>query len=162
VDADESAVLLAHEQLLVEDFSFALGYAPGMRWHDYVRSLDDYALGRNLPDGFVPNSFLLADVDGRLVGRTSVRHELNGALAREFGHIGYAVVPNERRRGYATEILRQSLVVAARVGVTQALVICDESNVGSARTIERCGGVFESAAVNSEGEAIRRYWVPTT
>jgi predicted acetyltransferase len=160
-ESDEAVVLLAHQQLLAEDFSFALSYAPGMPWHDYVQCLDDHAHGRNLPEGYVPNTFLLAEVDGRLVGRTSIRHELNEALAREFGHIGYAVVPAERHRGYATEILRQSLVVAARVGVTRALVICDASNVGSARTIERCGGLFESAAVNSDGEPIRRYWVPT-
>ena len=43
-----------------------------------------------MPDGLVPATFLVADVDGVLVGRTSIRHELDEFLAREGGHIGYA------------------------------------------------------------------------
>ena len=64
--------------------------------------------------------------------------------AHEGGHIGYAVRPAHRRRGYATEILRQSLIVARAVGVDGVLVTCDDDNVGSAAVIERCGGVLES------------------
>jgi predicted acetyltransferase len=158
---DEVAVLAAQTELVADDFVFALSYTPGMAWDAYLRRLDDQANGRNLDEGHVPADFWLADIDGRVVGRTSIRHRLNEDLAREFGHIGYAVVPAERRRGYATEILRQSLVRVGQVGVTEALVICDQSNLGSARTIERCGGVFESEAVNSVGHIIRRYWVPT-
>ena len=63
-------------------------------------------------DGHVPSTFLVADVGGVIVGRTSIRHELNEFLAREGGHIGYGVLAEHRRRGYATEILRHSLVVA--------------------------------------------------
>jgi predicted acetyltransferase len=160
-EGDEAAVLAAQDELVADHFVFALSYTPGMAWDAYLRRLDDEANGRNLSDDHVTADFWLAEVDGRVVGRTSIRHRLNAALAREFGHIGYAVLVAERRRGYATEILRQSLVRAHQVGVTDALVICNQDNLGSARTIERCGGVFESQAVNSEGEVIRRYWVPT-
>ena len=113
-----------------------------------------------MPDGLVPATFLVADVDGVLVGRTSIRHELDEFLAREGGHIGYAVVAEHRRRGYATEILRQSLVLARAVGVDRVLVTCDDDNVGSATVIERCGGVFESLVDSSEGgPPKRRYWI---
>jgi predicted acetyltransferase len=160
-ERDEAAVLAAQDELVADRFVFALSYTPGMAWVAYLKRLDDEAHGRNLTDDHVPADFWLAEVDGRVVGRTSIRHRLNDALAREFGHIGYAVLAAERRRGYATEILRQSLVRARQVGIAEALVICDRDNVGSARTIERCGGVFESEAVNSSGDVIRRYWVPT-
>jgi predicted acetyltransferase len=91
----------------------------------------------------------------------SVRHALNEALARVGGHIGYAVRPAHRRRGYATEMLRQSLVVARSVGVQRALVTCDDDNVASARTIERCGGVLQDLVRVDGRPAKRRYWVPT-
>ena len=62
--------------------------------------------------------------------------------------------------GYATEILRQSLVIARSVGVDRVLVTCDDDNVGSAAVIERCGGVFESLTDNRESDTPkRRYWI---
>jgi predicted acetyltransferase len=39
------------------------------------------------------------------------------------------------------------------------LVTCDEANIGSARVIERCGGVLESVVASEDGStAKRRYW----
>jgi predicted acetyltransferase len=49
----------------------------------------------------VSSTFLLAEVDGDIVGRVSIRHELNAYLPSVGGHIGYAVRPAYRRRGYA-------------------------------------------------------------
>jgi predicted acetyltransferase len=95
----------------------------------------------------------------RIVGRTSIRHELNESLLVEGGHIGYAVLQEHRRRGYATEILRQSLVVARAVGVERVLVTCDDDNLASAAVIERCGGRFDSLSRAEDGHAVRRYWI---
>ena len=61
--------------------------------------------------------------------------------------------------GYATEILRQSLIVARAVGIDRVLVTCDEGSVASARTIERCGGVLESVVATAGGPAKRHYWI---
>jgi predicted acetyltransferase len=99
------------------------------------------------------------EVAGKLVGRVSIRHELNAYLAELGGHIGYAVRPEFRRRGYATGILRQSLLVAQELGIDQALVTCDDENAGSARVIERCGGVLADVVPGPDGSAPkRRYW----
>ena len=68
---------------------------------------------------------------------------LNDWLRLEGGHIGYGVLPGHRRRGYATEILRQSLVVARAHGVDRVLVTCDDDNAGSAAVIEANGGVLD-------------------
>ena len=58
------------------------------------------------------------------------------------GHIGYAVVPWKRRRGYATDALRQLLPLAAREGLPFVELTTDADNVASRRVIEANGGVL--------------------
>lgn len=105
--------------------------------------------------------YLLAEVDGVVVGRVSIRHSLTDHLRRVGGHVGYAVGPQFRRRGHATEILRQSVERLRAEGVTRVLVTCDDDNMGSRRTIEACGGVLEDI-VDSGGRRKRRYWIDST
>ncbi len=157
-DGDEGEALAAHAELAHDDFVFLLFREPDDPWSSYVAQLERHREGTELPDGMVPATFLVAEVDGELVGRVSIRHELNDWLRRIGGHIGYCVRPAHRRRGYATEILRQSLVVARAVGVERVLVTCDDANIASARTIERCGGVLENI-VDGAGSPKRRYWI---
>lgn len=131
-----------------------------MDWGAYLKTLDDHRRGVNLPDGLVPATFLVADVADTIVGRTSIRHELNDSLRRHGGHIGYCVLPGYRRRGYATEILRQSLVIARATAVTRVLVTCDDGNTGSIAVIERCGGKLDSVIRPAPSAPLtRRYWI---
>jgi predicted acetyltransferase len=69
------------------------------------------------------------------------------------------VRPQYRRRGYATEILRQALIVARAEGVDRVLVTCDQDNAASARIIERLAGVLEDVRPASDGIPKRRYWI---
>jgi predicted acetyltransferase len=157
---DESAFVRAHCAMADDDFQFGLGYEPGMPWAAYLEELECARRGVELPPGRVPATFLVADVGGEIVGRTSVRHELNELLAHEGGHIGYGVLAEHRGRGYATEMLRQSIVVARAAGVDRVLVTCDDDNAASAAVIERCGGVLEDVVVSDEtGVPVRRYWI---
>mgnify|MGYP000037903483 CR=1 FL=1 len=158
--ADESDALAAHAEMEPEDFEFLLGWDRAMTWADYVTVLERRRWGQDLPERFVPSTFLGIVVDGALAGRVSIRHELNDFLAREGGHIGYGVRPAFRRRGVATEALRQGLVVARSVGVDDVLVTCDDANVGSAAVIESCGGVLDSVIDVADGSGrLRRYWI---
>ena len=138
---DESAFVRAHQAFTeTDDFVFGLNYTPGMPWPRYVTLRADMERGRQLPPGWVPSTFMVAEVDGIIVGRASIRHRLDPFLERIGGHIGYGVVPEHRARGYATEILRQSLAVIRSLGVARVLVTCDATNHASRRVIKRCGG----------------------
>lgn len=145
--------------MAAEDFPFGLGYSFDMNFDDYIKQLEDHRAGVNLPERFVPSTFLVAEVDGELVGRTSIRHWLNEFLLHRGGHIGYGVLSEHRRRGYATEILRQSLIIARSIGIDRALVTCDDDNIGSIKAIESCGGQLENIVTSEEHAAWRRYWI---
>jgi predicted acetyltransferase len=109
-----------------------------------------------LPEGQVPNE-LLWIVDGdpeELVGFVSIRFELNDWLFEEGGHVGYSVRPSRRRQGYAGRALALSLERLRERGIERVLVTCDDDNLGSARTIERAGGVQEDLRHGK-----RRYWI---
>jgi predicted acetyltransferase len=157
--SDEAAVIAGQRAMADADgFTFALDYRPGMPWPTYLRLLEDQRRGDGLPGGWVASTFLAAQVGDDLVGRVSIRHQLNENLKRQGGHIGYGVLPGHRRRGYATEILRQSLVIARSLGVDRVLVTCEDSNVGSAAVIERCGGQLDSV-IDIGHAKVRRYWI---
>jgi predicted acetyltransferase len=156
---DEAAVVAGHRAMAAEGFTFGLGYQPGKPWATYLKELEDHRHGRNLPAGHVPGTFLVAAVAQEIVGRTSVRFMLNASLAERGGHIGYGVLPQHRRRGYATEILRQSLVIARAAGVGRVLVTCDQDNAGSRAVIESCGGVLDSVVTLDGKPPVLRFWI---
>lgn len=154
---DEDALRRMHEQLLAEGFEVVL--ADGS-WAEVLAQVEREAAGVDLPPGRVRADFLVAEVDGEPVGRASVRHELTPYLLEVGGHVGYAVAPQHRRRGYATEILRQSVARLRSVGVDRVLVTCDDDNPASAAVIEACGGVLEDVrAVGPGRPPKRRYWI---
>jgi len=154
---DEAAFRAGHDQAAEEGVIFGLRFEPGMSWDGYLRLLTDQRAGLKLPDGHVPSTFLAAEAAGELVGRVSIRHELNDVLRRYGGHVGYVVLPAHRRRGHGTEILRQSLVIARSLGIDQVLVTCDGDNAGSIAVIESCGGVRHEVAAAEP--RTRYYWI---
>ncbi|MBW4030259.1 MAG: GNAT family N-acetyltransferase [Acidobacteria bacterium] len=156
---DEEAALRAWRDFQRKGSTFLTSYCEGQPWPQYLELLGDLRSDRNLTQGQVPAAVLAADVDGLLVGRVSVRFRLNDYLATYGGHIGFAVIEEHRRKGYATEMLYQAIRLANENGISPVLLTCDDDNIGSAAVIEHCGGILESTGPDEVGVIFRRYWV---
>lgn len=92
------------------------------------------------------------------LGCITLRHGLNDFLLRAGGHVGYALRPSARGRGLAAWALRKIMPRARDLGLDRLLVTCDDSNVGSAKTIENVGGLLEDVRETELG-LTRRYWI---
>jgi predicted acetyltransferase len=103
--------------------------------------------------------------DGAFCGSIGFRHQPGTEELPDYclGHIGYAIVPWKRRRGYATQALALMLREAAAQGLRRVMVNCSADNAISRRVIEANGGVldraFEHPAFPGETELV--FWVPT-
>ncbi|MCD2348696.1 GNAT family N-acetyltransferase [Clostridium guangxiense] len=96
--------------------------------------------------------------DNKLVGMINIRHTLNEYLYNYGGHIGYSVRRTERRKGYATEMLKIALKKCRKLKMKKVLLTCDVNNIASAKTIKTCGGVLENEVPN-DGRLVQRYWI---
>jgi predicted acetyltransferase len=109
------------------------------------------------PVGYVPaTTWWAIDDDGDYVGTVQIRHRLTDALREVGGHIGYEVRPSARRQGHATRMLALALPLARELGLNDALVSCDDTNIGSRKVIEANGGRADTPV----GHKLR-YWLTT-
>ena len=110
-----------------------------------MEQLEGYSRGVGIDADMVPHStYWLINSDHRVLGAVNIRHRLNDKLLHSSGHIGYGIRPSERRKGYASEALRQALEIAKAMDIDRALVVCDKNNIGSSRTIQKNGGILEN------------------
>jgi len=136
--------------------SFLRNYECYKDWLEFVEDNENEKTKRTE----VTASVFLAirENDDLLVGIVNIRHALNDYLFKYGGHIGYSVSRNERRKGYAKEILRLALIECEKINLRRVLVACDASNIASAKTIKYCGGVLENE-VYEDKELVQRYWI---
>ena len=71
--------------------------------------------GENLPEGYVPETFLFLWDDDTVIGQFRIRHYLTDALRSGAGHIGYFIARQYRGRGYGTLGLKLTLEKAAEI-----------------------------------------------
>jgi predicted acetyltransferase len=127
----------------------------------YVQWQEKGENGVDLPEGYVPWTalWLWNDDTGALLGIISLRHHLTPALERCGGHIGYAIRPSQRGRGYGSVVLSLSLREAANLGLSQVHVHCEVKNAASKRIIEKNGGVLRDETEPLPGTRIFRYLI---
>lgn len=148
-----------------EKFDFAYMYDPKLPFQNYLDFIRDNKDAKTVRENSVLSTFLLAEnQSGELVGRISIRFELNEFLSKVAGHIGYAITSEQRRKGYGTEILRVGLeFIRNNSELEKILITCDEDNFASTKIIESNGGVFESLYTGDEVVVPKkRFWISFT
>ncbi|WP_379128578.1 GNAT family N-acetyltransferase [Paenibacillus sp. sgz500958] len=129
-------------------------------FEDMLKFLGNTETAVDLPEGWVPSTTSwLVDSDDNVVGAVNIRHSLNNELMNRGGHIGYGIRPSARRRGYATELLKQSLQITKELGISRVLVVCDAVNIASERTIRNNGGIEDIPYTEEDGNVIKRFWI---
>lgn len=104
--------------------------------------------------------FAVRACDNKIIGMIDVRHNLDNVFLEKYGgHIGYAVRPDERRKGYATQMLNLALAYAKSLGLTRVMLGCYSSNSASIRTIAKCGGVLTETKPYLDGKPMQIYWI---
>ena len=131
----------------------------------HIASLNAQDTMIRLPDGTelgtVPHAHLWLVAGDELIGRVSIRYQLNQRLLRSGGHIGYGIRPSRRRQGFGHQALVLAKQHARERGVQRVLLTCADDNIGSARIIETCGGVLEDVEPHPDNPEtlMRRYWI---
>lgn len=131
---------------------------------NYEEFLDELQKNKNMklykPHLVDQTTYILTDENGHIYGGTNIRHELNDNLLKHGGHIGYLIRPSERRKGYATLMLKLTLEKCRLLKLSKVLVTCREENIGSAKVIEKNGGIYENSLKNeSDNKIYKRYWI---
>jgi predicted acetyltransferase len=117
--------------------------------------LPDGSLAERLP-GFVRWIW-----DGDFCGSIGFRRQKGTSALppHVLGHIGFAIVPWKRGRGYATQALRAMLELAREQGLDHVELTADPDNLASQKVIAKCGGLlierFRKGEAYGGGEAVR-------
>lgn len=108
---------------------------------------------------FIPETIYWLIIDGKFVGRLSIRHRLNRDYLKYKGHIGYAIIPSERNQSYGNLILKLGLEKAKQMGFSKVLLTCRVDNLASKKIIEKNNGVYENSKTDRDGSIKLRYWI---
>lgn len=115
------------------------------RFKEFIKKLRLQSKGIYPRQGLVPQTVYWLVDGNRFFGKLSIRHKLNPYLRKIGGHIGYYIRPDQRGKGFGKLILKLGLKKAKLLGIKDALVTCDITNIKSIKVIEANRGKFVSA-----------------
>lgn len=132
-------------------------------YEEWLKDLESHAKFETITDNWtVHTNFLgVRESDNKIVGMIDIRHKLTNEYLQNYaGHIGYAVRPTERQRGYATQMLEQALKFCKNeLKLDKVMISCAKENAGSRKTIINAGGVLEREYTAEDGENVQIYWI---
>jgi predicted acetyltransferase len=144
------------------------GFMNSVYGYDYEQFLDwiekkrNWSMGKELPEGFVPDTTYVLVDKGAYVGVFNLRHCLNDFLREGPGHIGYGISPKYRGKGYATKGLELTLTKARQMCIHEVYMSVNKDNPASLRVQTKNGAYIHHenekeyfTRINQIDEAIR-------
>ena len=127
----------------------------------WLEELEKKKSEKNLPKTYSPQTLYLAINDNdEIVGAIGIRWKQVPALMTFGGLIGYSIRPKQRRKGYASEMLKLALDKLKNTNLENVLITCKDFNIASKKVIEKNGGIFENTYNNiDDGYTYLRYWI---
>ncbi len=142
--ADENGFINDYHEISFEEFKSTA-----------LPRMIDFSFGKNLPEGFVPETFyfLWSDEgeDGnpgdranhKIVGELRLRHHLNAALENGSGHVGQFIKKEYRGLGYCTQGLKLLIEEARKIVPENELYLhCNIDNSASLKVMLKNGGAI--------------------
>lgn len=109
---------------------YGYSYEQFLEWIEKKRN---WSLGKELPEGFVPDTTYVLVDKGVYIGVFNLRHCLNEFLREGAGHIGYCISKKYRGKGYATKGLELTLIKARQMHIHEVYMSVNKDNPASLR-----------------------------
>jgi len=120
----------------------------------YLKANKKMSEGKDLPEGYVPQTLYWLWVEDKPMGMAKLRHYLTETLREKGGHAAYAVRKSARGKGYGKLILKELIKKAKEKGINELLLTVDDVNTPSRKIIEANGGELDKI---KDGECY--YWI---
>ena len=130
-------------------------------FNEMINRVQEVEAGKKL-EGYAASTtyWLYDDKRNILIGASNLRHYLTKAGLETWGHIGYGIRPSERKKGFATQLLKLTLEEARIKNIDKVLLGAYVGNIASWKVMEKCGAELENIVIEDEtGLPIKRYWI---
>lgn len=136
------------------------------KWRETIfRQYRDAAEGIGLPPGFVPSVTWWIRSGGRIAAVANLRPKLSERLRDYGGHLGIALRPSDRGKGWSKPLVLLMTGKAREFGIGELLLTCEADNPASVRLCESLPYArheTDETTVGGRFCRIHRIWIDLT
>jgi len=126
-------------------------------YEEFLQIIKDLRLGQY--KSYTPSTVFFLIHEGRLIWWIDIRHNIKASVLCDYwGHIWYWIRPSERRKWYATKLLKLGLVEAKKLGIEEVLISHHPDNIASEKVILNNWWKYFETKMRWD-EVYKKYWI---